>query len=151
MSLPFTTSFIFMETVAICAGDEATHSPWNGAARRGSGTRAPSPLRLTFEHYDFAALPASQARGNPLANHFTERAHWIVRAVHVAAGHRKVFVPQQVAYQECVGAGLPGVAADRVAKIVQPHIRKLGRDTDALPCILDCGFRERPTCAGGCR
>ena len=49
-------------------------------------------------------------------------------------------MPQKIAHKERIGAGLAGISAYRVAKIVQVDIIQLRYGPNPLPCRLDRGF-----------
>jgi hypothetical protein len=91
-------------TTGLPRAASAAFSRAAGASKgRGAGRHGPVMPRVR-------ALPLTGAPGRQPG-----RAHRVVGAVHIARPHQ-VAVPQEVAHEEHIGAGLAGVGSDRVAQ-----------------------------------
>jgi hypothetical protein len=86
---------VFME---VATGNGVTDHGQNGSAS------CVALLRPRFKRHYLSARAALKSRRYTLAHLVAEGAHRIVGTVDVAAGHRKVPVPQQVAHLEGVRA-----------------------------------------------
>jgi hypothetical protein len=106
-------------------------------------SRSDSSLRAALKRHHLCGWSSRQCRCDPLAHLVAQRTYRIVGAVHISACHRQIAVTQEITHEEGIGARLPGVGADRVAKIMQPNTGEAGGRPDLIPCRFQPGARKR--------
>jgi hypothetical protein len=75
-----------------------------------------------LQRNNFSPSAARKPSGDAGTHFIAQCPHRMVRTVDVAARNRKVAMPQEITDHEGVGAGLSGICAYGVTKVVEAHV-----------------------------